>query len=554
VIKRSAWIIALVASLAFDASRAHAVTAGTLPATAGAADPASAADRCRALLQSDYTALEDAPTQITAAELIEAGGGNPAVCRVRGYVAPQVSFELRLPAVGWNGRFMEVGDGGWGGHMFLFLCDGPVRRGYACLASDMGHQATSSQALWARGNWQAQADFGYRATHVAAVAGKAIVRSFYAKPALRSVMFGCSTGGYQGMVEAQRFPWDFDGIIALSPDAEDEADLGMRVIWHMRNFLDENGAPVFDAAELGLLHTAALERCDLTDGVKDGIIGDPLACRFDPSVLACRAGQSSRCLTPRQVAAARNIYAGPMTSAGVRISSGGMLPGSELGWGAHAGAWATELFKYALFSPTPGGGWKPSDFDFDEDYKRLGLGALYTDGNPDLRKLKAAGGKLLVIQGGNDTQETPGAIVDYYQTVEKTMGGRAATRDFFRLFMIPGMNHCTGGDGAFAVDYLRYLENWMERGKAPDEMVGAHVESSYLLGLAAGHAGSDADRIWWGAFALLDFPLDRAVPVSFTRPIYPYPEMAIYKGSGNANDASNFSSFDPTAAMRRARR
>jgi feruloyl esterase len=542
MIRRPVPVIALAALLALvlDGSRTHAA--------------AAAAARCKALLQADYTALEDAPTQITAAELVEAGGGDTAFCRVRGYVEPQVGFELRLPAAGWNGKFMEVGDGGWGGYMFLFLCSNPVRRGYACLASDMGHEATSSQELWARNNWQAQADFGYRATHVVAVAGKAIVRSFYGKPASRAVMFGCSTGGYQGMVEAQRFPWDFDGIIALSPDAEDEADLGMRVIWHMRNFLDDKGVPLFDAAELESLHAAALERCDLVDGVKDGIIGDPLACRFDPSVLACKTRQSSNCLTPRQITAARNIYAGPMTSAGVPLSTRGMLPGSELGWGGHAGAWATELFKYALFNPTPGARWKPADFDFDKDYKRLGLGALYTDGNPDLRKLKSAGGKLLVIQGGNDTQETPGAIVDYYETVERTMGGRAATRDFFRLFMVPGMNHCTGGDGAFAVDYLTYLEDWVERGKAPDEMIGAHVDSSYLQQLAGGHGASDADRIWWGAFALLQFPLDAAVPVSFTRPIYPYPETARYKGSGNSSDAANFSPSDPSAPARRAQR
>lgn len=521
--------------------------------TAAERTAVSVGARCKALQRADFTAIQDAPTQITDAELVDATTGDPAYCRVQGFVEPQVGFELRLPVETWNGKFMEVGDGGWGGNMFLFLCDGPIRRGYACLASDMGHKGAPSQALWARDNWQAQADFGYRATHVAALAGKSIVRSYYAQPASRSMMLGCSTGGYQGMVEAQRFPWDFDGIVAIAPDIEDEADLGMRVLWHMRNFLDDKGEPAFNSEQLQLLHTAALKQCDLSDGIKDGIIGDPVGCRFDPSVVACKAAQSSNCLNPRQVEAAKKIYAGPTTSAGEPISTRGVFPGSELGWADHAGAWATELFKYALYSPTPGANWNIRDFDFDKDYKRLGLGALYTDSNPDLRKFKAAGGKLIVVQGGNDTQEMPGAILDYYATVQKTMGGRAATADFFRLFVVPAMKHCTGGDGAFAVDYLSYLETWVERGKAPDMMIGAHVESSYLLGLAAPGA-SDAERIWWTAFSVLKFPLDSAVPVSFTRPIYPYPLIAKYKGSGNTNAAANFSSFDPTPALSQRRK
>jgi hypothetical protein len=510
--------------------------------------PDALVERCEALNTVDFTTVQDAPTQIIETKIVPASGKDPAYCRIQGYVVPQVGFELRLPLSAWNGMFLEVGDGGWGGTMFLFLCDGPLRKGYACIASDMGHKAAPSQALWALNNPQAQIDFGYRAAHVTALIGKAIVAAFYSKSASKSMMLGCSTGGYQSMVEAQRFPWDFDGIIAVAPDIEDEADLAMRKLWQRRNFADEEGHPFLDRQALELLHTAALAKCDMTDGVKDGIVGDPVGCRFDPSELVCKRTQTTGCLTARQAQAARNIYEGAMTSKGVRISTRGVFPGSELEWSTAGNDFVTELFKYAMFPPATRIDWKITDFDFDEDYKRLGLGVPYTDSNPDLRKFKAAGGKLIVAQGGNDTREIPGAIFDYYETVEKTMGGRGPTQEFFRLFLVPAMNHCTAGAGPFAVDYLSYLESWVEQGRAPDKIIGAHVDSAYLLAQSeANDKADDADRIWGAAFKLT-FPLDPGIPVTFTRPLYPYPLIAKYTGTGDPNDAANFHPANPLDA------
>jgi hypothetical protein len=514
-------------------------TASAEPLGTPMAVPAEAIERCEALSTADLTRIQDAPTQVVESKMVAANGRDPAYCRVQGYVMPQVGFELRLPATTWNGKLLQVGDGGWGGTLFLFLCDGPLRKGYACIAGDTGHRASASQALWAWNNLQSQIDFGYRATHVTALAGKALVASYYAKPPARSLMLGCSTGGYQGMVEAQRFPWDFDGIVAVAPDM-DEADLSMRKVWQYRNIVDSTGKLNFTTADLQLLHRAALDRCDAADGVKDGVIGDPLGCKFDPEVLLCKAGRTSGCLTAQQVLAAKNIYAGPMTSKGQRLSSRGSFPGSELEWDTNHMDYPRGLFKYALFTPSPGPDGKADDFDFDHDYQRLGIGVPYTDTNPDLRKLKAAGTKLIVAQGGIDIGEIPGAIFDYYDMVLKTMDGRAATQDFFRLFLVPGMKHCTAGDGAFAIDYLSYLEAWVEQGHAPDKMIGAHVDSAYLLEHSKGDAkSSDADRIWGAAFNLT-FPLDPSVPVTFTRPVYPYPLVARYKGSGDPNDAANF--------------
>jgi len=459
-------------------------------------------------------------------------------------VLPQVRFEIRLPTSNWNGKLLEVGDGGWGGEMYLFFCNGPLSKGYACIASDMGHTGASGLALWARNNLQAQVDFGYRATHVTALIGKAIVNAYYGKPAARALMFGCSTGGYQGMVEAQRFPWDFDGIVAISPDMGGEADVSMRVVWKMQQLMDRNGQPIFRSEDLELLHNAALQACDSTDGLKDGIIGDPVGCRFDPSVLSCRSGQRTRCLTPPQVQAARNIYAGPSTSQGVRISTRGVFPGSELDWNdtKNPSAEVSQFFKFMLPESDPN--WKIRDFNFDHDYQRMGLGAVYTDNNPDLRSFKGAGAKLIVAQGGNDTLQIPGAIFDYYDTVTRIMGGTAATQDFFRLFVIPGMKHCSGGDGAFAIDYLSYLEEWVEKHHAPDRIAGTHIDAAYLLQHSDDDGASIKDRVWLSALKL-PFPLDPAAPVSFSRPAYPYPTLTKYKGRGDPNDAASFEPSEP---------
>lgn len=504
---------------------------------------------CQALMSRDFSHLQDAPLQLTEAHVVPAQGKTPAYCRVTGYVWPQVGIEMHLPLSTWNGKFMEVGDGGYGGDMYLFLCEGPVRRGYACIASDMGHKGATTLGLWGEDNLEAQADWGFRATHVTALAGRALVNASYAKPPSRSYMYGCSTGGYQGLVESQRFPWDFDGIVAIAPDAESEADISMRQVWKFRQLLDSQGTPLFTTADLEVLHKAALEACDMDDGVRDGLISNPFGCRFDPGVLACKAGESRGCLNSAQIAATRNIYAGPHTTAGVPISTRGVLPGSEMDWGtdADASVEVSQFFKYLLYRPAAGGSWRIQDFDFDHDYQRLGVGAMYTDSNPDLRRFKAAGAKLLVAQGGYDGLEIPGAIFDYYETVERTMGGRAATMDFFRLFLVPGMRHCSAGDGAFAVDYLGYLEAWVEQGHAPDKMVGAHVETDYLLRQTREEEGSPRDRVWTAAFHLA-YPLDADVPVTFTRPFYPYPAYAKYTGKGDSKDARNFVPVIPPTA------
>jgi hypothetical protein len=305
---------------------------------------------------------------------------------------------------------------------------------------------------------------------------------------------------------------------------------GLSFLWKYLVLTDKDGNALLSSADAELAHDAAVTRCDLDDGLKDGIIGDPRTCKFDPAVLTCKAEKQPSCLSAAQVAAMRKVYSGPTASKDSRSFTGGAMPGSELSMGgpvvANYRKFAGDIVRYTTFLPIPSASWQITDVDFERDYKRLGiLESLYGALNPDLRNFKAAGGKLILYQGWNDGAPLPLNSIDYYETTERTMGGRAATQDFFRLFMIPGMDHCTGGDGAFAIDYLSYLEAWVENSRAPDSMMSAHLTG-----------GNFADRD--------KFPLDPA-KVSFTRPVYPYPIRAKYKGSGDPNRAENVGPAKP---------
>jgi hypothetical protein len=530
-----------------------AVSASVLAAQSNALTPEETALACAALEKGDFSSIEDAPTQLTNAKLVEAADGVPGYCRAEGYVAPQVGLEVLLPLAGWNGKLIT---GGWAGSFNEDACHSHLRRGYACVTTDTGHKGRGDDGLWALNNLPAQVDFAYRAIHVATLAGKAIAHAYYGTDAKKAYFMSCSTGGYEGLVEAQRFPWDFDGIIAGAPDM-DEADVTMRMVWADRVFHDSAGKPIIDHDAAQLLHQAALSQCDLDDGLKDGLISDPMHCTVDPAKLLCKSKETRGCLSPGQVNAAQRIYEGPPHSAGRNVR--GALPGSELMWPNKWGGLATEgidlyndsFFKYMVYGSSPT--WSEAKYDFERDYKRLGL-ALYSGTNPDLRHFQAAGGKLLVYQGGNDVLEKPGAIVDYYQMVERVIGTRASTQDFFRLFMVPGMNHCWSGQGPYAIDYLSYLEAWVERNQPPNPMIGAHVNDGYLAAqpLPSGiestlPADANADLRASIAGGLLQYPLDSKVPIDFTRPIYPFPLHAKYVG-GDPNRASSFKAAEPAYA------
>jgi feruloyl esterase len=501
---------------------------------------------CASVESADLSHTIDAPTQIISASTVRAQNGMPQYCDVRGYVAPNVGIKLGLPWP-WNGKFIQVGCGGTCGNVELAFsavngCKAALRKGYACVASDAGHTGAWVDGLWGYGNTQAKLDWGYRAAHVTALAGKAITEFYYETSPRKSYFIGGSNGGREALQQAQRFPWNFDGIVALAP-AIDISTVEMIAAWGFHVTHDTDGKPLLGSEDLKLVTEAAVAKCDLDDGVKDDVIGNPLHCLFDPSQLACQADHTAGCLTPTQVSAVQKVYAGPMSSRGVSLTFGGPLVGTEFGNGTDGGwqdryigrdgkpsfseIFAAAAFRYLLFQPEPGPTWTLRDFNFDRDPKRLRLmQAIYDASHPDLRKFKAAGGKLLIFQGVNDIATVPRDAIDYYEMVERTMGGREATQSFARLFLLPGVSHGGRGDiGAGTLDYLGALEAWVEDGKAPDRLIAARMKES---------------QSWTLEFP---FPLDPG-KVQFTRPVYPYPLRAKYEGRGDHNDAVNFGPVD----------
>ncbi len=500
----------------------------------------SAVVACESLLEVDFTGIQDAPTQVTAVRMAGATGDIPAHCLVEGYVSPNVGLVLRLPSGSeWNGNFLQASPGGYGGsHTGLGLgggsqihwCDEALRRGYACLTHDTGHTGAGGKTPWAYNNLQAEFDYGIRGHYVAALAGKALTGHYYGAAPKFSYHVGCSGGGKQGMVEAQRYPWTFDGILALEPS--NVTATAVVIMWNALATRDENGELLLTSADFDVLREGAIAACDADDGLEDGIIGgDPRTCEFDPGELTCTGGQTSGCLSAEQVEVARKVYAGPVTSEGEKLSKYfpwyPALPGSEKGeYFSMDLEYKTTWWQYLGFNPDPGPSWKSADFDFDSDYKRTGMMDAVVNGynNPDLRNFKVAGGKLMIIQGWEDSGlPGPQVTADYYEMVERVMGGRASTQEFYRLFMIPGRSHCGGGVGAHTGDFLSYLEDWVEEDHAPTMMVGYHLEGTNSV----------------EANSLVPDRYD------FSRPHYPYPLQARYKGSGDPNDYRSFEAFDP---------
>jgi feruloyl esterase len=431
-----------------------------LPLAAQARSTDDAADACRSLQGGRFESLPSAPTFIVRATWRPATAGQGAVCAIDGYVNPTVKFGLLLPEDAWNGMFLVRGCGGSCGDVVVErACRFHVLDGYACLHTDMGHYSTLSDNNWTANNLQGLVDFGYRATHVTTVAGKAVAEAYYNAKPKRSYFFACSTGGRQGLIEAQRFPSDFDGIVAIAPanvlpfgDRRTEAETNPDAV-----NTGADGKPILPNRKALLVHQAVVQRCDMNDGLRDGLIGDPRQCTFDPAELQCKASDSGsaarNCLSAPQVQVVRRFY-----------EQIGAQRGSEFNW---ISAW---LRPAALPGETP----QPLPWLARGRGDPVVIETLNAANNPDLRAYKRQGGKLLLVQGWDDQSVMPLPTLDYFDTMQRTMGGPASTRDFARLFMVPGMDHCAGGKGAYAINYMKAMEDWVERGQAPDALLGVH--------------------------------------------------------------------------------
>ena len=514
---------------------------------------------CAALATADVSAAVGAKVTIQSAKVVD---GPKPYCGVRGEIAPKIGFEVRLPVNGWTQRYVQLGCGGLCGNIGIRPnhvddCT-PVTDGSTVLAStDMGHSGMGGGGEWGKIP-QARIDFAYRGVHLTAVASKALIARYYGRPARYSYFHGCSDGGREAMMEAQRFPGDFNGIAAGAPVINFQVQNTLYHGWQALSNQRPDGSVILTAAKLPALHRAAVENCDAVDGLKDGQIADPRACRFDPAVVQCKLGQapSNDCLTADEVGVARKFYEGPRDAAGHRFTIGGPQVGSELSWPGvfvpdavrgnrmSPGA-ALDVLKYVAFPQNPPESFVLNDLHFDVATfeKLVPMHALYDATDTDLSPFQKAGGKLLMWHGWSDPHISPINSVAYYQGVEAVLG-KARTHAFARLFMFPGVYHCGGGDGETEFDVLSPLMAWVERGQAPDQIIagrpvgGARPPGpppAAAPGIPAAMAAGDRGP-----------PDIGKVKMERTRPVYPYPLVARYRGQGSIDDAANFIAARPS--------
>jgi feruloyl esterase len=447
----------------------------------------------------DPTRIPGAPTHISSARALPANGRHPAYCDVQGYVTPQVHFDLKLPTASYQGRYLQLGCAGFcgavlppfypgqsGGRLFPH-CDAQLGGDFAVATSDQGHSGTSlTDARWAAGDEQLRNDFAYRAAHVVSIAAKAIITAYYAAPPSHAYFAGCSEGGREALIEAQRYPTDFEGIIAGAPAATFGPLLGEFLPWVAAKNTNPDGSAILTADKLPALHAAVIAACDGADGATDGLIRDPSICRFDPARLACPTGtDAATCLTAAQVAAVRALYSGPVDASGERLFPGGEPYGSELAWGrwfapppgvpmaatlaAAFGQGYLQFMGFPIGSPTS----SIANWTFDvHGFRRLIPESMRYDAlDPDLSAFQQAGGKLILYQGWADQVVSPYSTIDYYAMLSRRMGGLDSTQRFARLFLLPSVYHCFGSYGPFRFSLIDRLVTWVEDGTAPSQVV-----------------------------------------------------------------------------------
>jgi feruloyl esterase len=435
----------------------------------------------------------------------------PSFCRVAATLKPtpdsDIKVEIWLPEMNWNRKYQAVGNGGWAGSISYSAMAQALLSGYATSSTDTGH--SSAGGNFALGHPEKLIDFAWRSEHEMTLKAKAVIKAFYGDQPKLSYWIGCSSGGKQGLKEAQKFPDDFDGIAAGAP-VLNWTHRSIEALWVAQAAL-KDPASYIPPEKYPLIHQAAIAACDAQDGLKDGLISDPAGCRFEPATLECKDGAATECLTHPQVEAVRKIYTPPVNPRTGEQLSPRFEPGSELGWRAIAGGpdpfgAANDYFKYVVFQD-PKWDWRTINFDADAALAdQVDNGAINAT-SADLKRFVAHQGKLILYHGWTDTNITPGATVDYYERVVQEMGGAAETAKSVRLFMVPGMNHCGGGEGPNVFNMVSALERWVEDGKAPDQVPASHL------------TGGKVDR---------------------TRPLCPYPQTARYQGTGDPNDAANF--------------
>jgi pimeloyl-ACP methyl ester carboxylesterase len=452
-----------------------------------------------------------ADVKIESAKLVAAAANLPEHCDVRGVIWPEAKFAIKLP-VNWNNRFQMVGNGGWAGTISIAAVDTAVRLGYAATSTDTGHDAQKEPgAIFAYpspNNPNAARkliDHGYLAVHETALLAKKMIRAYYGSDPQYSYWVGCSTGGRQGLMEAQRYPEDFDGYVVGAP-VLNLTGLQTKSVYNYQ--FAGSGPGQIKADKAQTLSKVFLEKCDAVDGVKDGLVENPLKCGFDPAkdLQKCAAGPDSpACFTDAQIESLQKIYDGVRDSKGRRLFPG-MPPGGD-GAAANGFNLGETFMKFMAFHPPAGPDWDYRTLNIDTDPARMAATSLAVDATiPDLTAVKMRGGKILHYHGWSDPGVSPKMSIEYHDAAMKAMGAKD-TGEFYRLFLVPGMGHCQGGPGCGNVDWLTPVVQWVEKGIAPTMLIGAHVERGQT---------------------------------TRTRPLCMYPNEARYKGSGSIDAAENF--------------
>lgn len=495
------------------------------PVPAPTGKPAIACADLRSLTNFEYS--------VVSASVVAAGLAAPEHCQVRIFIQPALNIEVRLPTA-WNGRLYMFGNGGWAGESFeapgrIATAARGLKAGFVTASTDTGHSAAMEPGASFALNRQELLDYGFRSLHLTAEMAKLMARTFYGEEPRKSYYEGCSQGGRQGLTLAQRFPNDFDGIIAGAPGLYQTATHLARAYW-----MQGMNANPFPASKLGLLARSVYEKCDAKDGLKDGLIDDPRRCDFKPAsdLPRCADGvDGADCVTSDQVKSLDRIYSDVM-SQGKRFFPGWPVgpeavgPNGLSGWigqeipGSNGpGAWTSYGYNFLRYVAPAVLGGKVDDnpaeafrlFDIDSAPSKVEELRQIIDANePDLTAFRKRGGKLIMYFGWADPQLNPRMGVEYYERVLSTMGD--STTDFFRLFMVPGMFHCGGGVGTSQFDVTTPLLNWVEESKAPTRIEAARVVQGNVIR---------------------------------TRPVCVYPEVARYKGNGSIDDAVNFTCVRP---------
>jgi feruloyl esterase len=436
----------------------------------------------------------------------------PAFCRVEAKLTPSSDSDIRievwLPVSGWNGKLVEGGNGAFSPSLSYSTMSQALLNGFAATSSNTGHE--ENNAKFALDHPEKLIDFGYRAVHVDIVAAKEIVSAYYGNAARKAYFQGCSTGGRQAYGEAQRYPEDFDGIVAGAPGINFTHQTGAE-LWNVSQ-VNKNPASFISHDKLMMLHSAVVAACDELDGVKDGVIENPLKCHFNPDTLLCKGEDGPNCLTAPQVDLVHKLYNGPVGANGEQVFPG-LAPGSEWGWGfLHI---RTEPLEYGLdayrivVKHDMNWDFKSLDFATDTAQADQTVGKIVNNYDPNLSPFFARGGKLLGFHGWSDPQTTPLSSIAYYSNVAKVVGGESALSNAYLLFLVPGLGHCgeSGNEGVNQFDLLSVMDAWSESGKPPASITAARV---------------------------MDGSVER------THPLCPYPEEAIFNGTGSAKDTASY--------------